>query len=172
MKISPIISKRITLREYSLEDFQEIHEYASDLEVVRYMDWGPNTPEQTKTFINEQLVHQKEPQRKVFQLAITLKGLGTLIGGVNVTVEKDSFGLLGYCLNKRYWGRGYATEAALAIIKFAETKLGLKKFRGTCDVLNQGSQRVLEKCGLKQVRFMKKNKCIRGKWRSTLVYEG
>ena len=42
---------RLVLRELHDDDAPAVHAYASDAEVVRYLDWGPNTPEGTARFL-------------------------------------------------------------------------------------------------------------------------
>ena len=44
-----IQADRVLLRDFEQVDWQAVHSYASDPEVVRYMDWGPNTEDETKT---------------------------------------------------------------------------------------------------------------------------
>lgn len=43
-------TKRLVLREFSPEDFEDVHEYSSDYENVKHMVFGPNTPEQTRDY--------------------------------------------------------------------------------------------------------------------------
>jgi RimJ/RimL family protein N-acetyltransferase len=71
MKI--IKTKRLILRDLEEADWQAVHEYASDPEVVRYMDWGPNTEDETTEFIRRAIASQKERPRRNFTLAIVLK---------------------------------------------------------------------------------------------------
>lgn len=55
---------------------------------------------------------------------------------------------LAYLLSKQIWGRGYATEAAKATVRFGFGSAGLENIIGLVHPENQGSVRVLEKCGL------------------------
>ena len=170
MKIKPIITERLKLREFMFKDFAAIHVYASDLDVVKYTDWGPNTEKQTMAHLNQKLKHQKLAKRNRYEFAITLKKSGEVIGSIGITPKK-TFGAFGYVINKKYWNQGYATEASTALLHFAQKKFGLKKFRATCNTLNVGSRRVLEKCGMGLVRTIKKHMKVRGKWRDTYVFE-
>ena len=47
-----IQTERLVLREFNEDDWRAVHEYASDPKVVRYMDWGPNTQEETLSLIH------------------------------------------------------------------------------------------------------------------------
>lgn len=170
MKIEPIITDRLIMRDFELSDIPAVQEYASDPDVIEFMEWGPNILEDTEKFIKEQIVHQQETDRKIFEPAITLKDSGMLIGGVGITLE-NGVGVIGNCLNKHHWGRGYATEATKAIMEWGRVKFGLTKFAATCDVKNDASRRVLEKCGLKIVRKQEKHMKVRGKWRDTYFLE-
>ena len=55
---------------------------------------------------------------------------------------------LGYRFKKEAWGKGYATEAAYASIKYGFEKLQLKCITGRAEIKNIGSWKVLEKCGM------------------------
>ena len=170
MKIDPIITDRLIIREFQAGDFDAIHFYASDSQVVEYMDWGPNSEVDTQEFLKKQFVHQKELNRTVYEPAVTLKDSGQLIGGGGITLEND-YGILGYCFDKRYWGNGYATEFTKALMVWGKKELGLKYFKATCDVLNEASRHVLEKCGFKIVSKKEKHVQVRGRWRDTYFLE-
>jgi len=64
-----IETQRLLLREFTLDDFTDVHAYASQPETVRYMDWGPNTPEQTHDFLHRKLASQQALPRGEYELA-------------------------------------------------------------------------------------------------------
>jgi RimJ/RimL family protein N-acetyltransferase len=130
-----IETERLILREFREEDWKAVHEYASDLEVVRYMDWGPNTEEETRNFIRRAISQQNEKPRRNFTLAIVLKSENRLIGGCGIIISDpaNQQGYIGYCLNRSFWSRGYATEDAKALVRFGFEKLNLHRIFATCD---------------------------------------
>ena len=75
----PIETQRLLLREFQEDDWQAVHEYGADPEVVRYMSWGPNTKEETKDFIARQLASQIEEPRRHHGFAIALEASNELI---------------------------------------------------------------------------------------------
>lgn len=80
-------------------------------------------------------------------LAITLRG--TVIGAVGVVVSaKDQHAELGYWMGARYRDRGFATEAAQAVVRWAFRSLGLRRVFAQVLGGNRASARVLEKIGL------------------------
>ena len=99
-----IQSERHLLREFDEVDWQAVHTYASDPEVVRFMDWGPNTEDVCKALISRSISSQKERPRRNYTLAITLKGENRLIGSCDVCVasSKDKEGWLGTATPNRH----------------------------------------------------------------------
>jgi ribosomal-protein-alanine N-acetyltransferase len=55
-----IETERLLLRDLAASDRHPVHEYASDPEVVRFMDWGPNTEEETNEFIERSILSQRK----------------------------------------------------------------------------------------------------------------
>jgi RimJ/RimL family protein N-acetyltransferase len=72
---------------------------------------------------------------------------GTVIGGCGIGVSRGPDPELGYWIGVPYWGRGYVTEAARALIDHAFGELGSARLSGRARVSNPASRRVLEKCG-------------------------
>ena len=72
---------------------------------------------------------------------------GTLVGSCGVVSLRGEYPEIGYWLGTPYWGRGYATEAARAVIAYAFDELGHEVLEGGARVSNPASRRVLEKCG-------------------------
>jgi len=71
---------------------------------------------------------------------------GDIIGGCGIDV-RNSVPEIGYWLGVPFWGCGYATEAAQALIDFAFGELGYEVLTAGARVSNPASRRVLEKCG-------------------------
>ena len=78
--------------------------------------------------------------------AITLAD-DALIGICGLRTKPRKSPEIGYWLGAPYWGHGYATEAARAVIDHAFEDLGLERLEAGARVSNPASRRVLEKCG-------------------------
>lgn len=77
-------------------------------------------------------------------------GDGVLLGAVGLTIDAGNRNAeLGYWIRTDEWGRGYATEAAVASVAFAFGPLGLHRVHASCLRRNPASARVLEKAGLR-----------------------
>jgi ribosomal-protein-alanine N-acetyltransferase len=165
-------TERLLLRDLMETDWQSVHSYSSDPEVVRYMSWGPNKEEETKGFIQRALASRNEIPRRNYTLAIVVRNENELIGSCSICVSNldNREGWIGYCLNRRFWGKGYATEAANALVDFGFKKLNLHRIFATCDPANTASAHVLEKIGMKREGHMREHMWARGKWRDSLLY--
>ena len=171
-KLLPIETKRLILRDYVPSDWPEVHKYASDPLAVRYLPFGPNTPSQTRAFVRKMMAWKLAKPRRNFAVALILKSENRLIGGCRLGLQDgtDQIASMGYLLNRKYWGKGYATEAARALIRFGFSKLRLHRIWATCDVRNKASARVLEKLGMKREAHFRQNVLQKGRWRDSYLY--
>lgn len=78
--------------------------------------------------------------------AVTLAGTGRFIGCAGIEGNGDT-GELGYWLGEPHWGKGYATEAAQALVDFGFASLGLARVDAWVRLSNRASRQVLHKCG-------------------------
>ncbi len=149
-----------------------MHRYASDPETVRYMGWGQNNREDTRNFMQRVIASQKEEPRKNFEVAVTLKERNTLIGGgrISISDERHREGFIGYILNRDFWGQGYATELAQALIAFGFEKLGLHRIYATCDIENKASAHVMEKIGMQREGRLREHRLQGKNWRDQYLY--
>lgn len=168
----PLETERLILREFEEADRKAVHVYASDPETVRFMTWGPNTEEQTQEFVARAIACRQDEPRRRFELAVIVKADGRLIGACSITVSDpdNRRGWIGYCYNREFWGQGYATEAARAIVGFGFEQLGLRRITATCDTENAASARVLKKAGMRREGLFREDERLRGKWRDTHSY--
>jgi ribosomal-protein-alanine N-acetyltransferase len=163
---------RLVLRELHDDDAPAVHAYASDAEVVRYLDWGPNTPEDTARFLATARAARDAVPRTAYHLAIVLRTTGHLIGGCRIEIRNAASGAgdLGYVLGRPHWGQGYATEAIRALVSFGFESLALHRIWATCDARNAASARVLEKLGMKREGHLRHDVRRKGEWRDSYLY--
>ena len=170
--VLPIETSRLLLRNFERTDWQAVHVYAGDLEVIQYMDWGPNSEEQTKQFIDLAIKSSQFNPRMDFELAIIHSDTNELIGGIGIHISNPRHreGWMGYCLNRKYWGKGLATEAATSILSFGFTQLGLHRIYATVFPGNTASANVLKKIGMRHEGHFRSHKLVRGNWRDSDQY--
>jgi RimJ/RimL family protein N-acetyltransferase len=86
----------------------------------------------------------RSPSEPTFLIARTD---GAIVGSCGIELGSGPDPELGYWIGVPHWGRGYATEAARALIDHAFGELACERLRGRARVSNPTSRRVLEKCG-------------------------
>ena len=152
---------RLILREFSPEDFEDVQDYSSDYETVRHMAFGPNTPEQTRDYLERQCPEERNASPRMhYNLAVECRDTGRVIGGVSFHMNwRRDDAILGAVLNRHETGRGFMTEAMRGVMDLAFGELGLHRLHAVCDVDNAPVLRVLEKCGFRnEGRMVKRGK--------------
>jgi [ribosomal protein S5]-alanine N-acetyltransferase len=165
-------TQRLILREFRQTDWQAVYEYRSDPEVARYMDFRPNTEQESKIFISVALANQKAQPRQSFNFALEKRTDNRLIGScmLRITGIENKEGDIGYILNRRYWNQGYITEAAARVISFGFEQLGLHRIYSTCYPANIASYRVMEKIGMQREGCLREVRFIKDTWCDSLLY--
>ena len=141
-------TKRLTLRAFHESDAEEMFKnWANDPEVTKYMTWTPHGD----VSVTRQLLALWEEEAKkpdTYNWAMVYEG--ELIGNVTVIFhgEFQEKGTLGYCMAKKWWGKGLMTEAVKEILRYCFEEVGLAYVGGEHAAPNIGSGRVQEKCGL------------------------
>jgi RimJ/RimL family protein N-acetyltransferase len=142
---------RLDLRHFRLENDKALHQAVfSDPDVMRFGD-GPQSLEWTRIWIQmcQQDYYEARgygPYAVIDRLARALIGYCGLFyfPDVNGTSEIE----IGYRLVRSAWGKGLATEAAIAVRDYAFTSLRIKRLISIIDPSNIGSMRVAEKLGM------------------------
>ena len=167
-----LTTSRLLLREFCLDDHAAVHAFASDPEVVRHTDWGPNEPQDTTAFLHEVAEYAHAAPRSAFALAMVDRADDALIGSIQlaVTSAQHRRAEMGFVLARSRWRNGYATEAAAALLRFGFQNLALHKVSATCDPANVGSARVLTKIGMRPEGHLHGHLHIRGQWCDRLLF--
>lgn len=167
-----LITERLCLREFKEDDWPDILVYQADPLYLRYYEWTGRTPEAAQDFVQMFLAQQQEQPRTKFQLAVTLKSTHQLIGtcGIRMASIDSHEGNIGYELSPKYWGQGYATEAARAMVQFGFEELRLHRIWSWCIADNVGSARVLQKLGMRLEGRQRDKEYFRGRWWDRLLY--
>jgi len=165
-------TERLLLREFVVDDWRAVLAYQSDPRYLRYYPWTERTAEDVQAFVQRFVGWQDERPRTKFQLAIVRRVEGQLIGtvGIRKEIAKVQKANVGFEVAPEYWGRGYATEAARAMLAFGFDELGLHRIWASCLAENVASVRVLEKLWMRQEGRLRENQWMKGRWWDMLVY--
>lgn len=167
-----IETQRLILREFREDDAAAVLAYWNDPLYQRYYPEIDDRPAVVRELITMFVASQSEEPRRVWQLALTEKRGGRLIGncGLRVNNPESGEGNIGYELDPAFWGHGYATEAATAIVRFGFDGLRLHRIWAECVADNTGSSRVLEKLGMRREAHFREHQYYRRRWWDTLIY--
>jgi RimJ/RimL family protein N-acetyltransferase len=140
---------RLILRPFTLADAAEVQRLAGDRDVA---STTLRIPHPYEDGVAERWIaaHQERFERgELVNFAVTLRDGGRLSGCVSLTLEREHRAAeLGYWMGKAWWGRGYCTEAARAVVQYGFEVLGLNRILGHHFTRNPASGRVLEKLGM------------------------
>lgn len=148
MGTQKIVTERLILRKFNIDDYSDMFTWASNPEVVKFLSYKPHeSPEHTLALLK--IWVKGYESKEVYNWAIEYNGI--VIGSISV-VESDNkcFNChLGWQVDKPYWNMGIMTEAAKAVVNFLFEKVGYDRISSGCDSRNIGSGRVMEKIGMK-----------------------
>jgi RimJ/RimL family protein N-acetyltransferase len=162
--IVPINTARLNLREFVMNDFEAVHAYSSDPRVTRYLFFGPRDEDGTTDYLEGLLASQRERPRSRFELAVEEIATARVIGACDLSFIERNVVDLGYMLGAESWGKGYATEIALALIDAAFFDLRAARVISTVDINNSASIRVLEKIGMRWEAVYRKHRRAKNRW--------
>ncbi|WP_426348021.1 GNAT family N-acetyltransferase [Alloiococcus sp. CFN-8] len=150
---------RIILRPFTLKDTDDVFEFASDPIVTKFLTWDTITTKDMAKNIIENIYMKR---KGIY--AIELKEGNKCVGCIDIRFDsynnKASFG---YVLNKGYWNKGYMTEAVEMILALSFNKLKVDRVEACHYVGNDGSGRVMEKCGMHYEGTCQGRDLIKGK---------
>lgn len=149
MQVPVIETDRLILRPLTVEDANAAFVWLSDERVTKFMPYNTYTNiEDAAKWIAGLKEEKSYPFGFVFKENNLLIGSGDI--GYSTAAKAWEFG---YNIRSDYWNKGLSTEAAKAMIRFAFDNLGARDFGANHAVENTASGRVIEKCGLKFIRY-------------------
>lgn len=167
-----IVTERLTLREYSIDDWRDVLAYQSDPDYLRYYPWLDRSEASVKDFIQQFITTKGEDPRLMYQLAITINGNHRVVGSAGIRLEspESTSGDIGIELSPEHWGKGLAAEAGRAILRFGFEDLSLHRVWARLIADNTRSVRLVERLGMLQEGRLRENEWFKGRWWDTLVY--
>ena len=165
------ITQRLVLRPLRLSDAPAMYAYRSNPEVSRFQLWEPQDVEEIRAFIGKLLELEPDTPGTWYQLAITLKEKGILIGdlGMHFPIEPMQ-AEVGITLDPAYQGQGYATEALESVLAYLFVDLGKHRVYGRVDPRNEASIRLLERVGMRKEGHLREAVWANGEWTDDAIY--
>lgn len=150
-----IETKYLILRPFILDDTEKVYQMSLEDGLKKWIPDQVYADENESREVLEFLMtcyEKPDPKVKPFVLGIELKETGELIGHAGLSPLDNSGVEIGYAIEEKHQGKGYATEAVKVISEYGISAFKLDNIAGIVDAENAGSLRVLEKAGYKFVK--------------------
>ena len=164
---APIETARLTLRPHTMDDLDDLLEFHSDPEVVRFVPWPVRDREQTREALEAKLPRARVTEEGGWLvLAIELRETHRVVGEVLLKCESLEHGNaeLGFALHGGYQRHGIGYEAATAMLELAVGELGVRRVTATLDARNEASAALLEKLGMRREAHFVSAELFKGEW--------
>ena len=140
-------TERLCVREIEALDFDDMMEVYGDLDAMEFVGDGSALPaEDCKRWI--EITKGNYEKRGYGMSCVTLRETGETVGFCGLTHPGNQDDPeLKYAYHRRFWRRGFATEAGRGMVAFGEAKHELKRIIATVDPDHGVSHAVLQKCG-------------------------
>lgn len=149
-------TERLVLRTWTYSDDARLFEICSDAETMLHI--GDRKPYESidvaREFLNWAVPHQLKAGFS--RWAVVEKKGGEIIGSCGFAFADSGEIELGYLFDRNFWGKGFATEAARACLRYGFEKIGFEKVIALTDLEHEKSQNVLKKIGFRE-RGVEKN---------------
>ena len=162
-------TKRLILKPYGIEDAKGLFSYASNPNVGPPAGWAPHKSiEESENIIRELFLPAEA-------WSIRLKENDKIIGTISLEADKhrpeSNSKEMGYSLAFEYWGQGIMTEAALRVIEYGFSVLGLSQIGICTGKTNKRSRGVIKNCGFKYEGTIRKSyRIYDGTLRDSLIF--
>ena len=145
-----LTTARLMLRRFTPADGDWLHRLNGDAVVKRHMG-GAATRAQTDAMLRERILDYYA-QHPGLGMWVTLERAGGEAVGFHLlnNIQGETDLQVGYVLAPQHWGKGYATEMCVALVRYGFERLGLPRIVAITDLPNLASQRVLLKAGLRR----------------------
>ena len=143
-------TKRLLIRRFCPDDWRDLFEYLSQETVVRF--------EPYEIFTETASMHEAERRSTDHNFwAVCLKDSGKLIGNMYLSKQNFDTWELGYVFNEKHQRKGYATEAAQALLDDIFRNQNARRVVATCNPLNEPSWKLLERLRFRREGHLLKN---------------
>ena len=169
----PIRTERLVLRPFTRGDVDAVYAYRRREDVARYLFDVPLSREECALAVQQrtsQVALEAEGDKII--LGVELAENSALIGEVSLiwrSVDARQ-GEVGWIFDPQYHGRGYATEAANAILDLAFGPGDIHRVAARCDVRNEASWRLMERLGMRREAHFREHALFKSQWDEEFIY--
>jgi RimJ/RimL family protein N-acetyltransferase len=174
---TPVRTDRLTLRVMTDSDVDDVHKYQSREDVTRYLLFDPRSREEVAEKVAQHAVATTlEKDGDYWQLAMELPATATapsrVIGDIYFTIASvaNSKAEIGWSLHPDFAGKGFASEAANAVLDIAFRVIRFHRVVAELDPRNDASIALCKRLGMREEAFFVKDLWFEGDWADTGMY--
>jgi RimJ/RimL family protein N-acetyltransferase len=148
---------RLIIRNFCSADWEDLYEYLSNENVVKYEPYSVFSEEECK----QEAINRSNNNSF---LAVCIKESNKLIGNLYFQQQEPKIFLtweIGYVFNPAYYGKGYATEACKRILRYGFENLNAHRIVGWCNPENTASWKLMERLLMRREGYFKKTAFFR-----------
>jgi RimJ/RimL family protein N-acetyltransferase len=169
----PVRTDRLLIRPLTLDDVDAMHAYRSIPEVCRYVPFEPMTKDDIAARIGRQYARRElTDEGEAFILGVEVAASQSLVGDVMLawSSREHATAEIGWMQHPEHGGRGYATEAAYAMLRLAFEGIGVHRVMARLDERNEASARICQRLGMRQEARLVENEWFKGDWTNELDF--
>lgn len=168
---STIHTARLLLRPLHFSDAKDLHAYAKDPQVARFVLWEPHRSlSHTRSILRRMMLQSKLEglHTKAIVLADSQRMVGTI--GLVWLDAGHAVAELGFSLAADCWNQGYMSEALSAYLRWLFTYQGYNRLEARHDARNPASGAVMKKAGMQKEGLLRERLYYKGSYASLMVY--
>ena len=154
------------------QDLESFFAYDNHPEHTRHLSRNAYSRDEAREFIETQRTMDLGTEGEYHHLSVELRSTGEMIGTVciKVTSQRHRQGDIGWFLDARHQGRGYATEASRAMLQFGFANLHLHRMTAVCHATNARSFLMMERLGMRREACFVPATYFDGQWHDQYAY--
>lgn len=172
-------TQHLILRDFLEDDLAALFTLLNNVHAMQYiMDLYAQDLAAAKENLSHAMASARVTPRQDHFFAVIEKATGRFVGSCgfscspsNGKISKDGgTAELGYFYLPKFWGRGFAKEAAIAMVHYGFNTVGLHRLYAGCAATNTASQRVLIAAGFQLEGTLRAHQWVRGQWTDRLLF--
>lgn len=172
MAFNTVTTERLIVRAPRPDDLADFLAYRNDPDNLRLQPVEPIGEAAALAFLQRQATLDIDAGPCWMMCALELKDSGAMIGevGIFLAPAPASVGNIGWSIQRKFQGQGFAVEAARALLDFVFFERQLHRVTANSDARNVASTRVMESLGMRREGVMRKSQLLKGEWQDEYLY--
>ena len=158
------------LREFRTSDLDDYLAVAGDDRVTTWMAFDSYDRDKAGKVLAGIVQRSAQEDRPDYMLAVTRPDEDRVIGFARIAPSGPWAAKLGYAIGADHWGKGYATDAARVLLRFAFTTLGRHRVTAAIGPENEASIAVVKRIGFTYEGQLRDHVFTNGAWRDSQLY--